>query len=652
MRFVAFALISQYAALVSGDGLLAQNIPDHQAPPSVSQTVVSNSFESVEMEKLRLAKEIGKISKDDADFEAAVLKLKKKLAEASFLAFLPTTVPSELRSFLNISGSEVDQTKAYYVQLSAVLNKLSPASPYNSGTTLDTVNPKAAADLLGKLASFEEDEGLSQTILNQWGAKVGGARDDARQMRQLNSRIYSLIKERKRLEWNHKMTLAVNPLSGEEGGTGLDRKQIQEQIDEVKSQIAKLESQKITHSGLTTIPLRQLEFQQFILQLAVQQRYLHALIACGFYRNVFSGGDMSIKQEARPTQGNSQPPGSSEATPATKNSSPAPNQELSTISTIPGLESFLLNRIRDAKADRKSLENMLATKQLGTAESLLAKMLLTAKYQPELHTLPLQDRQGVLKYSQTIRGISESIDAKNFPEILALCDTLSESCADTHVQDVKAFANENRKKALFWVKQAEIAGQMGDVRSAQLLLEVAQRRAPHDQDVEIAIAQLEEGAITGTKLKNELAEIIKRQDYQTAYTRMADFMPLTSTEGNEAQKAAFLDLMEKEKSVRMSIEKSESLEKIQAFPEAWLALENTATPLNRDPRIVEKKSHLMLECPDFSGAYIKGEKFEADSKIPLALVWYLEALSLTPGNANVKEKIRDLGEEFLAARAN
>lgn len=654
-RFPALCLVLLWGAplpgLFSAEPAPAQ-VLSSQPPLASSQTVVTNSFESVEMEKLRIVKEVGKLSVDDADFDAAVVKLQKKLAEASLLSILPASVPSELRSFLNTGASEVERTKLYYTQLGLVLNKLSPQSPYNSGTARDTVNPGMAADLLYKLSGYQEDEGQSQTILNQWGAKEGGARDDAKRVFQLDAAIQTLLKERKRLEWNYKMTFHVNTLTGEKSGTEADREHIQEQIDEVKNQVAELESEKNTLKGLATIPLRKLEFQQFILQLAFQQRYLHALIACGFYRNVFVGGDMSIKQDARPEKQPSSGTnaGSPAGGPNASSSAPVPAQELSTISTITGLESFLLNRIRDAKKDREALENMLATGQVSAAESLAGKMVTTAKYQPELHTISTPDRQKIRDFSQTIRQLSESINAKNYPEILKLSEALSDSCSDLGTQDLKAFAEENRKKALFWIAQAEIAGRVGDARSAQLLLETAQRRDPHDAEVEEAIKRLNASAMANVKLQDELAGMIEQQDYAMAYARMADFMPLASAAGNEVQKQKFLDLLDKEKLVRTSLEKSESYEKMHAFPEAWLALETTPHPLDKDPRLQEKKNGLTSDCASFIAAYNKGKKFEAQGQLSLGLAWYLQALSLTSGNPDVKAKIQELGERILEAK--
>ena len=128
---------------------------------------------------------------------------------------------------------------------------------------------------------------------------------------------------------------------------------------------------------------------------------------------------------------------------------------------------------------------------------------------------------------------------------------------------------------------------------------------------------------------------------------MADFMPLASAAGNESLKKAFLELLEKEKTVRTSLERSESFEKMRAYPEAWLALENVPAPLDKDPRLQDKKNALTSECADFISAYTKGRKLEVQGQAPLALAWYLEALSLTSGNPDVKIKIKDIGGQVV-----
>lgn len=156
------------------------------APPG---SVVVNSFESVEMEKLRMTKEIGKLEREEAEFKEGSIKLQKKLIDASASAATPANLPSDYSSFINAPSKNVNRSVYYYGQLQEALNQLTPASPYLARTTSDTVSPVRAGEILKQMGNFEEDEGISRTILNQWSAKEGSVRDDAARMAQLNNDI-------------------------------------------------------------------------------------------------------------------------------------------------------------------------------------------------------------------------------------------------------------------------------------------------------------------------------------------------------------------------------------------------------------------------------------------------------------------------------
>ena len=642
-------------------GVVAADIPPAN-PASMIATppgsVVVNSFESVEMEKLRIAKEAGKLEREEAEFKEGVLKLQKKLMDASADAVTPANLPSDYNSFINAPSKDVNRSVLYYGQLKEALNQLTPLSPYLARTTGDTVNTVKAGEILNKMGDFEEDEGISRTILSQWSAKEGSVRDDAARMAQINNSISQLEKERDRLQWNYNQGGKINPLTGKPFTNDKDQENVLEQKDRVKEQIAELVKEKQGFRNFLNTPLRKLEFQQFIVQLASQQRYIHALIACGFYRNVFPGGDMSLSDKAYPSgssnnggagNGGANSGGSSAVSPQTAPTSAgaAASQGLPMISTITGLESFLLNRIRDAKTDRASVENMLKTKQMSAAESLLRKMVSTAKYQPELQTLPYEERKKIHEYTKTIRQLTEAVNSKNWPEIQSLSDKLEQESSDVGAEDLKAFAKENREKALLWVKMAEVAMRVGDVHEAEALLDAARKRAPIDKEVAEAISKTQDKTLTGEKIKEQLDQVIKDNDYIQAFERIAEFAPVIALEKNEKQKNEYEALLDKEKTVKTALEKSASLQLMNANADAWLELEVLPDPLNRDKRVLEKKSVLAGDCPQFISIYTKGKKYEARGNSTIAIAWYLQALSNAPSATLIKEKIKSLGDKTL-----
>jgi hypothetical protein len=287
------------------------------------------------------------------------------------------------------------------------------------------------------------------------------------------------------------------------------------------------------------------------------------------------------------------------------------SQGLPMISTITGLESFLLNRIRDAKTDRASVENMLKTKQMSAAESLLRKMVSTAKYQPELQTFPYEERQKIHEYTKTIRQLMEAVNSKDWPEIQSLSDKLDQESSDIGWHDLKAFAKENRDKSLLWTKMAEVAMRIGDLQGAEALLDAARKRAPMNKEVSEAISNTQDKTLTSEKLKEQLDQIFKNEDYIQAFGRMGEFVPLIAAMKNEQQKSAYEALIEKEKRVKVALEKSSSLQQMNAAADAWMELECLPDSLNKDKRVLEKKSVLATDCGQFISFYGKGKKYEA-----------------------------------------
>jgi tetratricopeptide (TPR) repeat protein len=642
--------------VLSAVGLLAADLPPANPGTMIATppgSVVVNSFESVEMEKLRMAKEVGKLEREEAEFKEGVIKLQKKLIDASAAAATPATLPSDYTSFINAPSKDVARSKLYYGQLKEALNQLTPASPYLARTSGDTVSPIKAGEILKQMGDFEEDEGISRTILNQWSAKEGSVRDDAARMAQINNSIALLEKERDRLQWNYNQGTKVNPLTGEYRNSDKEQASLIEQTDRVKDQIAELVKEKGSFRNFVNTPLRKLEFQQFIVQLAAQERYIHALIACGFYRNVFPGGDMSLSEKAYPgggssAQGAPNGAGGNSSTPSVPTSAGSTaSQGLPIISTITGMESFLLNRIRDAKTDRDSVENMLKTKQLSAAESLLRKMVSTAKYQPELQTFPYEERQVIQEYTKTIRQLMESVNSKDWPEIEKLCDKLELESTDVGAQDMRAFAKENRQKSLLWTKMAEVAMRGGDMQGAEALLDAARKRAPTDTQVSVAVSNTQDKTLTDEKLKEQLDQILKSADYVQAFERMGEFAPLVASTKDEKQKSAYAMLIDKEKSVKAALEKSASLQQMNASSDAWVELDRLPDPLNKDKRVLERKSVLATDCGQFISSYGKAKRFETSGKPTLAIAWYLQALTNAPSSTILKDKIKSLGDETL-----
>lgn len=622
----------------------------------VGQPVAVNTFESVETERLRLAAELAKVERDDTEFREQVAKLQAKLAGIS-LSLAPASLPSEHRSFLSANAGDIAKSDAYYALLKSCLNELTPDSPYRSRLQGDTSNPLKASQKLSKLSEYQEDDDICRTIRGHIASLSGGRVDDRNRLNDIERELNNLAEERRRLQWNLRMASTYSPLSGERRGSDEEMEQYRKEIAEAEERMAELRAEKKNLSHLVTAALRKLQFQQFIIELAVQQRYLHSLIACGFYRNSFKGGDLAISKDAypaKPSTESGQNAGGAQAIPQPSIPSAAgvpvstpPTNELPAISTITGLESFLLNRVRDGIKDRQAIDNMLKEKQMSAAESVLRKMILTAKYQPELQTIPYADRQRIQQFSQTVKNLSDALNAKDYDEISRLSGELQSTCSDAGISDLKVFAAEHPRKALHWAKQAELAMKAGDPKTASSLIEAAINRAPLDAAVKEKIEGIQDQSISASRAVEELKEIARRQNYKEAFDRMNEFAPLAANGDDAELKSQYEALVALEQSLRAGLEKCDEFVRRGDYAEGWIALSSLDPALQEDPRVNVQKSKIAVKCPNFVAKYSSAVDRESSGARALALAWYLSALPDAPSNEQLQAKITQLGTAVL-----
>ena len=614
--------------------------------PIMNQPVVVNTFENVEMERLRLADETAKLTDEERDFREQTAKLQLKLTETSIAGMTPASLPSDYRTFMSANAGDIQKSLAYYNLMKSVLNDLTPESPYRTRSSTDTSNPERASQKLLELSGYAEDDDLCRTIRGHLSSLTGGRVDDRQRTIEIGKELDTLNKERKRLEWNLKMSYNVNSLTGKQSGTDDERRFLQDQIEDLKGRIAALENEKKSLSHLVTAEVRKLQFQQLIVELTVQQRYIHALIASGFYRNSFKGGDLALSKEAYPSGSSESKKGGGDADKGSNgNNAAAPT--MPHISTITGLEAFLLNRIRDAGKDRQAIDNMLREKQISAAESTLRKMVLTAKYQPELQTIPYSDRQRIQQFGQNIKNISDAVNSKDYPKIAELAAEIEKSSTDAGTSDLKTFAAEHPRKALHWAQQARLAMKVGDKKNSNVLMEAAIRRDPLNPKLERKIDDIQESALEDTESLEALKIIVKAQDHKAAFDRMGEFAALLGKGSNSELKVSYESLVEREKNLRASLEKCDAFERRSAYPEVWIALCDIDPASVADSRVTDRKAKVSGKCPRFISDYTSALELEKKGKRGQALAMYLSALDASPSNEILVGKVTELGKQIL-----
>lgn len=609
------------------------------SPSIMNQPVVVGTFENVEMERLRLAKESANLVREDASYREQLLTLQQKLARASFSALPADQIPvgflNDFRGFLSANAGDVNRSVEYYELLTGTLSELIPRNPYAEGSTINEPSVARAEDKLQQLFAFPEDEGISRNIMAQVAAVRGGVFESGERRNELRTEFQTLEKRKKELAWNISVASQPNLLSGGLSSGAKSVPMYQEELRQVDERLVELRSEAQGLAPTLQKAARELQFQQFIIELAFQQRYVHSLIAAGFFR--LYSRNMTLSPEAYPQQQGDQSSGS----PSGSGGGPL----VPSFNNVPALETFLMNRISDTAKSREAINNMLKAGQLSATENLVRELVLTAKYQPELHTIPYEARQRILGFSERIRKLSDSLGTRNYIEIQKLAEEVETISTDPGMGDVKSFAEEHPKKALTWVGQAEVAMKGGDQQTMRSLMEAASNRAPLDPAVENALRRLEKQVIEGGETRNDLNRLVEAGDYREIYRRRSDFARFSGTDTDPDFREKFESMLEKEVSIQEVLKKCDEFESRASYPDVWISLSEFAPELARDERIKERRETTERKCQSFATSYRAAREHEDAGNAPVALAWYLTALAESPGTtAKLRIRIEELGQ--------
>jgi len=638
--------------------------------PVAAPPVIASSSEKVEMERLRVVREAESVSRVEAAFREQVALLQKKLLSSSIEAGRPQSLSSAYPTYINLNASDVESAEQYHELLTSTLNDLIPKSPYRIVYEDETSDPKRALEKLEQLSRFREDENISRTIQAQIAAMRNNVQGVHVRVQQIQAEFEQIKEQIKVVERNLDIVSEPSRLTGAPASPAAIAVEM-DKANKLRERRDALQKELKTLTGPGGQTLRKLQFQQLIVQLAVQKRYIHSLIASGFYR-VFDF-DLSLLPEAYPqapgqgTQspgaGNPSPAGATGATPGAPGAPASPQGDpaalaqaaspgaaaapIPFIPTVTGLEAHLLTLVRDAMKDREALDNMLASGKLSSAESLLQKMLVAAPYQPELHTIPYEARQQIHEFSQSIRELSEALNSRDYTEMQRLADAIDEVADDVNMSDVRAFATEQSEKALFWIGQAEVALNVGDRQSMQTLMEAAKRHAPLDDAVKQRLEDLQEEANGKSRLADELRLLVKNSDYETVFQRRSEFGTLANSGSDPKLKADFEELIRQEEVVQTALKECDGLADRSSYEEAWLVLHDIDEELIKDPRVIDRQRQVERECQDFVSDYSSAVAFEESGQPALALAWYLTAFAKAQSSSELKDRIHDLGAKLI-----
>lgn len=239
---------------------------------------------------------IGKQAMLDSDLAGKKALLNTKLN--TFIAFFNNPLSgTQFEKFLNAPAETSAAAQTYRERISRIMDLLAPGNATKP-------NRDEAFALLLKASEFESDANLCSTIHDAVYA-AANTRVEVQRLSELNA---TLEKQRKILEFNHLQAARDRPLDqspvdkNAAAAYNEDRKAEREaRMEPTKRELASIgqtiERNKAQITGAEA--QSKFQFQALILQLFVQRRFQHVIIADRFYRALFDDGDQSLESFQR-----------------------------------------------------------------------------------------------------------------------------------------------------------------------------------------------------------------------------------------------------------------------------------------------------------------------------------------------------------------
>ena len=461
---------------------------------------------------------------------ASNLALEKSILNSkinTFIAFFNNPLAgTQFEQFLNAPAETSEAAETYRKNISTIMELLAPPASKQ--------NQDAAFALLPKASEFESDANICTTIHDAVYAAANSRVEIAR-LTELNQQ---LEKQRSIAEYNNLLASRDRPLQQ----TATDKNDVannnanqqlerQARMEPTKRELASV-GQTIEHNKMqiaTAEGQAKFQFQALILQLFVQRRYQHVIIANRFYRALFDDGDQSLasfqqmadklgynKQAGQaklvaegnpnvagavgggggPGAGASSGTNGSGASVGNNNNGGGDGSAFSlsgmqfgvenvsveslmnavssgmktasrTFKSLSQLDGVANEIIRDVNEGVKSYKFLLSQNEIEAATAQLVSVWSKGQYLPSVQLLTQEEKRRSLKFAQLVNKLVSSGQSGNIDVLAAAVTEMKKQASDFDDTEILSNIQAVKLGSSMHIAQARVAAAKGDIQTVQ-----------------------------------------------------------------------------------------------------------------------------------------------------------------------------------------
>ena len=535
---------------------------------------------------------------------------------------------ARFEKYLNAPPAVTPPETEYQAVLQQIMEKLSPGR----------ITPRStdeAFQLLAKASRYQEDANLCDSIANQvYSAWLSRKNND-----RLNAAGKTLEDERKRLEWNARLTAEGNKLESsgssgksKEGSANEEQRQQQQLSREMQMQPILTRLAEITALIRANQLKREvaelqvkIEFQSLIVQHFLQRRFQHALIGTRFYRSIFADGDSQLRV------------GEDAKNLFAKTSGLPP-----TMGTIDSLANEIM---RDVREGVQAFKFLLEKNELQSATKRLAETFMIGEYLPDVRTLDRVDKRRALSFVQKSNQLISAIDVKDYALAEKLVAELNETAKDFDVSKPMAAIETAKQISAMHIAKARNAAVSGDKETLEAELKAATEIWPRNPALTEVSKMIFSQADVQSRALVDFDQLLSQKNYRQILDDKMRFIAATAM--YPEKQGQLRKVLEDMQVIETSIIQAQEIEKRGDYAGAWESAEKAFRNFPDDNKLNQVRANLTTKAADFVHAIRQAEELEQKDQPGSSLSWYLKAQNEYPASEFARQGVDRLTKQIL-----
>lgn len=490
--------------------------------------------------------------------------------------------------------------------------------------------------LLPEAGAFPIDGGICNTIANGvWDVWLA-----QKKVTNLRSANDAMLKRRKDLEWNAEQGLNNTPLApnttggstkGGAAGTGRQQAVQQQQTNTMTvgrvsgyiKNIAEIEARmklNETAIGLSEVTSKT-QFQALMVQLFMQRRFEHAIIACRLYPHMFRDGDSVLQLDDNSdlkkmfSAGMGVPP---------------------TVSLIDG---FAAEAIRGVDEAVVAFEQLVLRQDFDSASRRLMEAYAIGEYLPRIRRLPMATKLKVLDYVRDGNQLINALEMKDFGLAEELVTKLRAASKDFDFSKPQAAIETARALCDMRLTAAKAAILKGDQATYASELKGAAEIWPTNPKLRELSNMVGQNSDIQAQALLDLDRLLSQRNFRQIFNDQGRFLAaaINDPTRQEQIKKVLIDMNR----VNMVVHGAGQLAASNPYG-AWEQVEKEYQHFPEDAEITRLRSELSVKASEYVSAIEKAKQHEQRKQTGSALAWYLKARRLYPPSEFARDGIQRL----------